>query len=58
MSHKEYINGEHIKLKKNQSFYLHCCDCRLCHLIYPNKDVEITIYRDDYLTKKARKRGN
>lgn len=54
---KQFINGEGLELKKNQFFYLYCCDCNLCHLIYSNSDVKITIYRDDYKTKLARKNG-
>jgi hypothetical protein len=53
---KQFLNGESLILKKYQSFFLYCCDCHLCHLLYPSKDVKITIYRDDYLTRKARKK--
>lgn len=55
---KEIINGETIKLFKNRQFTIRCCECRLTHIFFADKDVNIKIYRDDYLTNLARrKRG-
>jgi len=53
---KEIINGETITLKRNRQFTIRCCECKLTHLFFADKDVNIKIYRDDYLTNKARKK--
>jgi len=50
------MNGQHVKFKKDNFETIVCCDCHLVHKVVFNKDVTMVSYRDDYATKKVRKK--
>ena len=50
------VNGQPIRLKKDKLFRVECCDCSLVHDYIPTKDVDIYVYRNDFETRKARKK--
>jgi len=50
------MNGQPVKFKKDNFETIVCCDCHLVHKVVFNKDVTMVSYRDDYATKKVRKK--
>jgi hypothetical protein len=56
MENRHIVNGEPVKMKKNVEYTEICCDCDLTHRRRYSKDVTIISWRDDYTTKKLRKR--
>jgi hypothetical protein len=50
------INGQPIKFKKDTLQTIVCCECHLVHKIAFDKDVTMIAYRDDWATKKGRKK--
>jgi len=50
------INGQPIKFKKDTFSTIVCCHCSLTHKVVFDKDVTMVAYRDDWATKKVRKK--
>lgn len=52
--------GEPITLPLPSVYYVGCCDCGLVHLLVVRKrgenEVELKLYRDDWMTEQIRKR--
>lgn len=56
---RRLINGEETRLKLPATIIDVCCDCKLTHFTSYNVESNTLIiktFRDDYLTKKHRKR--
>lgn len=56
---RSIVNGQTIRWRTNWAYPLVCCDCGLTHRydvhIRKGGIVELTIWRDDWLTQKERK---
>jgi len=54
------INGQPIRYKSGYVYHEGCCDCRLMHTVMyrvvGKNTVEVTVFRNDFLTKRNRKR--
>jgi len=52
-------SGQPVKFEIKKCYWVVCCDCGLTHLvtfdIVNKKTVEMTMYRDDWETRKERK---
>lgn len=56
---RQFINGEEIVLKIPPQLTMVCCDCNLTHTFlfdHDGKMLKLTSFRNDFLTKKYRKR--
>jgi len=53
---RHLVNGEPVKLKKGELYEAVCCDCNLVHTMFVDKDCVMTSYRNDYETKKLRRK--
>lgn len=59
MSDQHLINGEPVFYNDQTAYREVCCDCCLSHLIIykiVGKRITVVNYRDDYKTKRLRKR--
>lgn len=55
----QVINGQPVFYKFHQGYFERCCGCGLVHLVIPAPvpgGVTMTVYRDDYQTRRGRKR--
>jgi hypothetical protein len=54
------INGQPIRYKSGHVYHEGCCDCRLMHTvmyrIVGKSDIEVITFRNDFLTKRARRK--
>jgi len=54
------INGQPVRYKSGQVYREACCDCRLHHLllyrVVDKHTIEVIPFRDDWATRRARKR--
>ena len=59
MKHIHVRNGDHLRIRPGEYYHFVCCDCSLDHLFTAKSvrgGVELVMYRDDYETKRERKR--
>jgi len=60
MKRHKVLNGEPTTYGYGKAYWSFCCDCKLAHLVFfeKNKKDELvyTAYRDDWETQKARER--
>ena len=56
MADKHVVNGEPIEFKKDNLYEMVCCDCNLQHDVYVHPNGVTYWYRNDYATKKRRKK--
>ena len=60
MKRHKVLNGEPTTYKYGMAYWSFCCDCKLAHLVFfeKNKKGELVYmaYRDDWETQKAREK--